>query len=80
MGMAQNQYPTRLISATLRPRAVGEGVGTEGRRSATGKESTMMELNVVRGSWPIPAVRMPVRILGAVGKRVEGCHMLSSGM
>ena len=79
-GMAPNQQPTRLMAATLRPRLVVEGVWMCGRRSWARNATAMTELRVVRGSWPMPASRVPLENSWGEGMRVEGCQMVKPGL
>ena len=48
----------------------GEEEEMSGRRSWARKATAMTELRVVRGSWPIPAERVPVLKSRGVGMKV----------
>lgn len=52
---------------TERPMEVTDGVGERGRREAQREGMAMMELSVVRGIWPRPAERAPLRKSRGVG-------------
>ena len=80
---------------TLRARAVVEGGvgmgvmelemlgvfgGLGGKRSAARKETAIMEFRVVRGNWPIPASREPVRKARGEGMWIVGCQRENSGV
>ena len=55
---------------TLRPRLVVEGVWMFGSRSWARNATAMTELSVVRGSWPIPASRVPLPNSAGEGMKV----------
>ena len=67
--MAPNQQPTRLMAMTLSPRLVVEGVETAGSRSWARNATAMTEFSVVRGSWPMPASRVPLAKSRAEGTK-----------
>lgn len=62
------------MAVMLRPILVTLGIEMCGRRSAERCVTAIMELSVVRGNWPMPAVRMPIRHSGVVGRRSFGCQ------
>ncbi len=64
---------------TLRPMLVVEGVRMAGRRSWARNATAMTELRVVRGSWPMPAARVPLVKARGEGMRVRGRQMRRLG-
>lgn len=68
-----------FMAATERPMEVAEGVGRCGRRSELRCTTAMTELRVVRGSWPRPAVRMPVAHAEPLGREMWGCQRVGVG-
>lgn len=78
-GIAPNQQLTMLIAMTLSPSAVVDGVLTCGSRSAARNETAITEFNVVSGSCPIPASRVPTPKSLGDGTKVVGCHIVKPG-
>ena len=78
-GMAPNQQPTRLTAMTLNPKLVVEGVWMFGRRSWAKNATAMTELRVVRGSWPMPASKVPLLKFRGEGIKAWGRQRLKSG-
>jgi hypothetical protein len=77
--MAPNQPPIRFMMATLSPMDDTLGVGRCGSRSAERWCTAMIEFSVVRGIWPSPASRAPVRKAGQEGRMKWGRQSWKEG-